>query len=300
MHQVFSFIILLQIVTNVDLATVTKSIFKPNKKSCKLILSWSSHLWEGGFTLKIGKKLKELRVSHGYTQEELSTILNVSRSTISSWEINRTYHDLSMLVSLGNLYDITIDQLINEDDNLVNTMTNQSKMNHTFKKIILSLSLALISLVIVFVFFLNHNSRLVEKEISSYNFSDYSKLVKKQDDAYFYKNSFIGEIIDTLPNGTETTLLQSSHVNTQYKNQVSLKIERDKENEIDKISVVDTKNTLQLLEDEYGGQIHSEQYDSLEEAQAHLADSKLEKRTSKKPVFIKNDGVHCYVFLKSD
>ena len=88
--------------------------------------------------MKIGSKLKELRVAHGYTQEELSTILNVSRSTISSWEINRTYPDISILVSLSELYDITIDQLINEDDRLIATMTDQTKTNHLFKNQIIA------------------------------------------------------------------------------------------------------------------------------------------------------------------
>jgi transcriptional regulator with XRE-family HTH domain len=77
--------------------------------------------------MKIGNKLKELRVANGYTQEELATILSVSRSTISSWEINRTYPDLSMLVSLSKLYSITVDQLINEDEQLIDVLSNESK-----------------------------------------------------------------------------------------------------------------------------------------------------------------------------
>ena len=95
--------------------------------------------------MKIGSKLKELRIAHGYTQAELATILNVSRSTISSWEINRTYPDLSMLVSLSQLYNITVDQLINEDDKLVDTMTKETKRNMIFKRIIQSLIVVVLS-----------------------------------------------------------------------------------------------------------------------------------------------------------
>lgn len=94
--------------------------------------------------MKIGHKLKDLRTAHGYTQEELAAILNVSRSTISSWEINRTYPDLSILVSLSELYEITVDQLINEDEKLVDTMTNETKKNSAFKKIILALVVLII------------------------------------------------------------------------------------------------------------------------------------------------------------
>ncbi|MGM0303559.1 hypothetical protein IGI66_003224 [Enterococcus sp. AZ048] len=102
--------------------------------------------------MKIGSKLKELRIAHGYTQAELATILNVSRSTISSWEINRTYPDLSMLVSLSQLYNITVDQLINEDDKLVDTMTKETKRNMIFKRIILSLIVVVLSFAVVFFF----------------------------------------------------------------------------------------------------------------------------------------------------
>lgn len=87
--------------------------------------------------MKIGHKLKELRTAHGYTQEELAAILNVSRSTISSWEINRTYPDLSILVSLSELYEITVDQLINEDGKLVDTMTNETKKIAPSRKLFL-------------------------------------------------------------------------------------------------------------------------------------------------------------------
>lgn len=99
--------------------------------------------------------MKELRNAHGYTQEELATILNVSRSTISSWEINRTYPDLSILVSLSGLYEITVDQLSNEDDKLIDTMTKHAATNSRLKKVIITLIVGLISFSTVIVFLFN-------------------------------------------------------------------------------------------------------------------------------------------------
>ncbi|MBU5360170.1 helix-turn-helix domain-containing protein [Enterococcus raffinosus] len=253
--------------------------------------------------MKIGRKLKELRTAHGYTQEELSTILNVSRSTISSWEINRTYPDLSMLVSLSELYNITVDQLLSEDDQLVDTMTMQAKKNRLFKKIIFTLVITLISFAIIVVFLLKGNSTPDEPKITHYEFSDYSKIVTKdqseENSAYFYNGNFVGEIIDTLPDGTETTLIQPAIINSMYNKEVTLRIKRDENHKIKKVTVVDAKNTIQLLQEEYGGQIRMLEYDSWEELEQ--AKKVIEASNSEQLVFMKSDdGTKVSAFFKTD
>ena len=40
--------------------------------------------------MNIGNKISELRKKNNYTQEELAEKLNVSRQTISKWELNET------------------------------------------------------------------------------------------------------------------------------------------------------------------------------------------------------------------
>ena len=53
--------------------------------------------------MDIGKKLKEKRLEENYTQKELAEILHVSRQTISSWEVGRTYPDLDVLIAISEL-----------------------------------------------------------------------------------------------------------------------------------------------------------------------------------------------------
>ena len=252
--------------------------------------------------MKIGHKLKDLRTAHGYTQEELAAILNVSRSTISSWEINRTYPDLSMLVSLSELYEITLDQLINEDDKLVDTMTNETKTNTMFKRIILSLSIVAISLAVVVVFVLKTNSNPVEPEVTQYGFSDYPKVVQ-EDGSFFYKGEFIREIIDTLPDGTETNLIQADDSsNTHYDTQITLKVSRDKRHRIDKVTVLNDKNVLSLLKKEHGGRIHAEKYGSIEELKSKTTDggySTKKENPNELLVFVRNDGTHVTCFFQT-
>ena len=258
--------------------------------------------------MKIGHKLKELRTAHGYTQEELAAILNVSRSTISSWEINRTYPDLSILVSLSELYDITVDQLINEDDKLVGTMANETKKNSAFKKIILALVVLIISFIVVVIFLIANNNKPEEPKVLLYEFSDYANFLEKDTDSegtiYYYKDNFVEEIIDTLPEGKKTTLLQSTHMNTGYDKQVILKVKRDKNHEIEKVSVVDSKDTIELLEDQYGSNIQMVEYDSWDEAQVaiqEIEDSQVKETPNDGPVFLKSvDGTKVSAFFKTE
>jgi len=49
---------------------------------------------KGGKSLNIGKRLKDARIESGYTQEQVSEQLDVSRQTISSWGNGRTFPDI--------------------------------------------------------------------------------------------------------------------------------------------------------------------------------------------------------------
>lgn len=50
--------------------------------------------------MHIGKQIKEKRLELNMTQNELAEALNVSRSTVSNWEIERNYPDIQLIVSL--------------------------------------------------------------------------------------------------------------------------------------------------------------------------------------------------------
>lgn len=89
--------------------------------------------------MKIGQKLKEERSKKKLTQEELAEILNVSRSTVSSWEVGRTYPDLDLIVALIDLYEVSLDILLREDAKVVEKITKESKSGRKRKWLIGSL-----------------------------------------------------------------------------------------------------------------------------------------------------------------
>ena len=62
---------------------------------------------------KIGKFLKGLRKEKGITQEEFAEMLNVSGRTVSRWETGTNMPDISLLVDIAEIFDVSIPEIIN-------------------------------------------------------------------------------------------------------------------------------------------------------------------------------------------
>ena len=63
--------------------------------------------------IMIGKFLKELRKEKNITQEQLADKLNVSGRTVSRWETGNNMPDISILVEMAELFDVSIPEIIN-------------------------------------------------------------------------------------------------------------------------------------------------------------------------------------------
>lgn len=58
------------------------------------------------------KNLYQLRKSSGLSQEELAEKLNVSRQTISKWELGESSPDMEKLIILSDFFHISLDELV--------------------------------------------------------------------------------------------------------------------------------------------------------------------------------------------
>lgn len=61
-------------------------------------------------------KLIYLRKQKGYTQCEVSEILNISRSTLSKYEKGTRIPNLKTIIKLANLYNVSCDYLLSKDN----------------------------------------------------------------------------------------------------------------------------------------------------------------------------------------
>ena len=66
--------------------------------------------------MELKDKLQLLRKQNGYSQEELADKLGIARQTLSKWENGQAVPELNNLISLSNLYGITIDRIVKEND----------------------------------------------------------------------------------------------------------------------------------------------------------------------------------------
>ncbi len=65
--------------------------------------------------MKFAENLKLVRKQKQMTQTAVAEKLHVSRKTVSSWENERSYPDIGMLVKISDLYDLSIDRLLKGD-----------------------------------------------------------------------------------------------------------------------------------------------------------------------------------------
>jgi len=66
--------------------------------------------------MEFNNKLYELRKQKGFSQEELANRLNVSRQTISKWEVGESTPDMEKLVAISDLFEVSLDELVKGEE----------------------------------------------------------------------------------------------------------------------------------------------------------------------------------------
>lgn len=65
--------------------------------------------------MKFCEKLQKLRKEKNMSQEQLADLLDVSRQSVSKWESGTTYPEMDKLLSLCKIFDVTLDDLTNDE-----------------------------------------------------------------------------------------------------------------------------------------------------------------------------------------
>ena len=64
---------------------------------------------------QLSKRLAELRKKQGYTQFDVAYRLNIARNTYANWEYGKTDPDADSIMSIADLYNVSIDELFGRD-----------------------------------------------------------------------------------------------------------------------------------------------------------------------------------------
>ena len=110
--------------------------------------------------MKFNEKLIKLRRQSGLSQEELGYKLNVTRQTVSKWELGQTTPEMDKLVSLSKVYGITLDELTSEEETMdvggqdpIKTDNNDKKKfdikNIDMRKILIPLMIVLVIIALI-------------------------------------------------------------------------------------------------------------------------------------------------------
>ena len=62
-----------------------------------------------------GKRLKELRIEKGLSQQKLGENLGFCNQTISFWEIGNREPDLDTLLKIAHYFDVSLEYLLEEN-----------------------------------------------------------------------------------------------------------------------------------------------------------------------------------------
>ena len=120
--------------------------------------------------MKINEKIYSLRKQHNLSQEELADKLNVSRQTVSKWELGESNPDSDKIVPLCDLFGITTEELL-RDRKVEKIEESEEKSPDIIKAILVCTSILLyfVSAIVVILGseFLNFDDGLIAASFCS-------------------------------------------------------------------------------------------------------------------------------------
>ena len=101
--------------------------------------------------MSLGENILKFRKKSGLSQEQLGEKVNVTRQTISNWELGETQPNPEQLKLLSKTLNVSVDELI--DNDLENVILKKVKMTEkqtkSIKKILKGLLIGFITLLVI-------------------------------------------------------------------------------------------------------------------------------------------------------
>ena len=99
--------------------------------------------------MKICERLKQARLALGMTQEAVAEKVGVSRQTMSNWENGKSYPDIASVITLSDIYGLTLDSLLKGDEKMIKHLKDSTNVVSSNKSLGLSIALSLTALVVL-------------------------------------------------------------------------------------------------------------------------------------------------------
>ena len=144
--------------------------------------------------MELGTQIREYRNERTLSQEALAEKVYVSRQTVSNWENDKSYPDVNSLVLLSEVFEISLDQLIKGDVEMMKEQIDQTdqKKFERLSNIFTILFLAVLITPVPLVHFLSYAglaiwivilgagsyaAMLVEREKKKFDMQTYREII---------------------------------------------------------------------------------------------------------------------------
>lgn len=144
--------------------------------------------------MELGKQIRKYRNEKTLSQEALAEKIYVSRQTVSNWENDKSYPDVNSLVLLSEVFEVSLDQLIKGDVEIMREEINRTdqKKFERLSNIFTILFLAVLITPVPLVHFLSYAGLaiwivilaagsyvaiLVEREKKKFNMQTYREII---------------------------------------------------------------------------------------------------------------------------
>ena len=205
--------------------------------------------------MNFGTKLTKLRKKEGLSQEELGEKLNVTRQTISKWELGQSKPDTDKLKEICNLFNVDINILVDEETELKGTEikneTNKISVDEPKPRRWLLVLLIVIALIIVVILLNKIVIDKQEKEKNNTNswgiFEVFKKMGFGEMKNDFDKNSFNSDFtfyIGTKYGSNVSDLIDEIITNNKTNKEHLITVVYNNENITDSIKIKNIKNEL--------------------------------------------------------
>lgn len=148
--------------------------------------------------MKFNEKLINLRKKAGLSQEELGYKLNVTRQTISKWELGQTTPEMDKLKEISNIFNISVDDLLNESAQDSSTKKSGGFNKKYIKYIIIGIIILIIIAIPIIIKINNAKNKLnnSRNELEE-NVSEIIDESKSMSEGIFgLTQNFIGQVND--------------------------------------------------------------------------------------------------------
>lgn len=141
--------------------------------------------------MEVSAQIRKYRSNMGISQEELAEKVYVSRQTVSNWETGKNYPDIHSLLLLSSLFNVSLDQLIKGDVEIMEKEIKETEIKklNKYSKILGVLMVVTVASAVPFSLWLGMFAIIPWGVLFGITmlFAIMAEQIKKDNDIYTYK-----------------------------------------------------------------------------------------------------------------